>query len=138
MSQGKLDAVLDTSALYPLLKKLGREAASILPRLMILDLTKYELGNIIWKEHRLGRVKNWESLVEQWYRIISELLTYSIDMEHLKEVGKIAVERDLPFYNASYIYAAEKLNLKLITEDEEILNKCKNSIALEKFLKTKF
>ncbi|MBO3797277.1 MAG: type II toxin-antitoxin system VapC family toxin [Thermoproteota archaeon] len=137
MPQRKVEAVLDTSALYPLLRKLGKGAASLLPRLMILDLTKYELGNIIWKEYRLGHVKNWEKSIEQWSRIIGELLSCSIDAEHLKEIEKIAVERDLSFYDASYAYAAEKQNLKLISEDENLLNKCKNSITLDKFLETK-
>ncbi|MGB9717567.1 MAG: type II toxin-antitoxin system VapC family toxin [Thermoproteota archaeon] len=137
MPQGKVEAVLDTSALYPLLKKLGGGAASLLMRLLILDLTKYELGNIGWKEYKLGHVKNWESLMERWSKIIRELPEYSIGVEHLKEVGEIAVERGLSFYDASYVYVAEKLNLKLITEDEEMLNKCKNSVALDKFLKTK-
>ena len=49
---------------------------------------------------------------------------------------KIAVERNLTFYDASYVYAAETKNLKLITEDEELLNKCKNSLHLNEFLKT--
>ncbi|MCX8183067.1 MAG: type II toxin-antitoxin system VapC family toxin [Crenarchaeota archaeon] len=137
MPQRKVEAVLDTSALYPLLRKLGGGASSLLPRLMILDLTKYELGNIIWREYRLGHVKNWEKSIEQWSRIIGELSSYSIDAEHLKEVGKIAVERGLSFYDASYVYAAEKQNLKLVTEDENLLNKCKNSITLDKFLETK-
>lgn len=137
MPHGKVEAILDASALYPLLKKLGRGAASLLPRLMILDLTKYELGNIIWKEYRLGHVKNWEKPVEQLSKIIGELPAYSIDAENLKEVEKIAVERDVSFYDASYVYTAETQNLKLITEDEDLLKKCRNSVTLEKFLKTK-
>lgn len=137
MPQGKVEAVLDTSALYPLLRKLGKEAASLLPKLLILDLTKYELGNIVWKEYRLGHVKNWKRSIEQWSRIVGELSSYSIDAKHLKEVEKIAVERDLSFYDASYVYAAEKQNLKLVTEDENLLNKCKNSATLDKFLETK-
>ncbi|MBS7288912.1 MAG: type II toxin-antitoxin system VapC family toxin [Candidatus Freyarchaeota archaeon] len=134
MPQRKVDAVLCTS-LNLLLRKLCRGAASLLPRLLILDLTNYELGNIVRKEYRLGHVKNWESVMERWAKIIGELPTYSVEVEHLREVEKIAVERELLFYDATYIYVAEKLNLKLITEDEEILNKCKNSIALDKFLK---
>lgn len=137
MPHGKVEAILDASALYPLLKKLGRGAASLLPRLMILDLTKYELGNIIWKEYRLGHVKNWEKPVEQLSKIIGELPAYSIDAENLKEVEKIAVERDFSFYDASYVYTAETQNLKLITEDEDLLEKCRGSVTLEKFLKTK-
>ncbi|MEM3648974.1 MAG: type II toxin-antitoxin system VapC family toxin, partial [Thermoproteota archaeon] len=84
-----------------------------------------------------GHVKNWDKSIEQWPRIIGELSSYSIDAELLKEVEKIAVERDLSFYDASYVYAAEKQNLKLITEDENLFNKCKNSITLDRFLEAK-
>lgn len=135
MPQGKVEAVLDTSAFYPLLKKLGKEAASLLPRLMILDLTKYELGNIVWKEYRWGHVKNWERHIDQWSKIIEELTAYSIDAKNLKEVEKIAIERDLSFYDASYVYTAEKHGLRLITRDEDLLKNCKNSVTLDEFLK---
>lgn len=135
MPQGKLEAILDTSALYPLLKRLGEKAASLLTRLMILDLTKYELGNVLWREYKLGLLEDWENAAEQWSRIIGEMPVHPIDVPHLKEVKKIAVERDLTFYDASYVYVAETQDLKLITEDEDLLSKCKNSMALGKFLK---
>jgi len=48
MPQRTLEAMLDASALYPLLKRLGEKAASLLTKLAILDLTKYELGNALW------------------------------------------------------------------------------------------
>jgi predicted nucleic acid-binding protein len=54
MSQRAIEAVLDTSALYLLLKRLGRNAASFLIKLVILDLTRYELGNALLKEYKLG------------------------------------------------------------------------------------
>ncbi|MGC8831509.1 MAG: type II toxin-antitoxin system VapC family toxin [Thermoproteota archaeon] len=108
-----------------------------MPRLTILDLTRYELGNIVWKEHRLGHVKNWERTMEQWSKIIGELPAYSIGTESLREVEKIAVERNASFYDASYVYAAESRSLKLVTEDEDLLKKCRNAISLDKFLKTK-
>jgi len=56
MSQRAIEAVLDTSALYPLLKRLDRNA-SFLIKLIILDLTRYELGNALLKEYKLGLVE---------------------------------------------------------------------------------
>ena len=136
MPQRTLEAMLDASALYPLLKRLGEKAASLLTRLAILDLTKYELGNALWKEYKLGLLKNWENPIVLWSKIMEEMPTYRIEMQHLRDIEKIAVERDLTFYDASYIYMAETRNLKLITEDEELLNKCKNSLTLNEFLKS--
>ena len=136
MPQKTLEAILDASALYPLLKRLGEKAASLLTKLAILDLTKYELGNALWRENKLGLLENWENTIVLWSKIMEEMPTYSIDIQHLRDVEKIAVERDLTFYDASYIYMAEARNLKLVTEDEELLNKCKNSLTLNEFLKS--
>ena len=104
--------------------------------LINLDLTRYEPGNILWKEYKLGLLKDWENTIVLWSKIMEEMSTYRIETQHLRDVEKIAVERDLTFYDASYVYMAETKNLKLITEDEELLNKCKNSLPLNEFLKT--
>ena len=135
MPQRTLKAILDASALYPLLRRLGEKAASLLTKLTILDLTRYELGNILWKEYKLGLLKDWENTIVLWSKIMEEMPTYRIETQHLRDIEKIAVEKDLTFYDASYVYTAETKNLKLITEDEELLNKCKNSLTLNEFLK---
>ena len=67
---------------------------------------------------------------------MEEMSTYRVKTQHLRDLEKIAVERDLTFYDASYIYMAETRNLKLITEDEELLSKCENSLSLNEFLKS--
>lgn len=51
--------------------------------------------------------------------------SYSIEPQDLKKVEGIAVEREITFYDASYVYIAEAYNLKLITLDKNLLNKCK-------------
>jgi len=134
MSEGEVEAILDTSALYPLLKMAGRESVHVLMKTAILDLTKYELGNAVWREFKSGLIGNWEELMESWLDLLMELRTLSIGGK-IKDVMKVAVERDLTFYDASYVYLAETLNIKLITEDREILAKCKNAICLDDFLK---
>ena len=63
MPQRTLEAMLDASALYPLLKRLGEKATSLLTKLAILDLTKYELGNALWKEYKLGLLKTGKTLL---------------------------------------------------------------------------
>ena len=92
MPQRTLKAILDASALYPLLRRLGEKAASLLTRLAILDLTRYELGNILWKEYKLGLLKDWENTIVLWSKIMEEMPTYRIETEHLRDVEKIAVE----------------------------------------------
>jgi len=135
MPQGEVDAIIDASALYPLLRRLGVKAAEVLVRFAVLDLTKYEVGNVVWKEYGAGLLKNWEKAMEGWSMIVGSMQKLSIKEEELKEVEGIAIERDVTFYDASYAFIAERKNLKLITEDKDLLNKCRNAITLENFLK---
>lgn len=44
---------------------------------------------------------------------------------------------DLVSYDAPYIYVFGTKYLKLITEDEDLISKRKNSIVLDRFLKVK-
>ncbi|MEM3606562.1 MAG: type II toxin-antitoxin system VapC family toxin [Candidatus Bathyarchaeia archaeon] len=44
---------------------------------------------------------------------------------HEEEVLTIAEKLQLTFTDASYVFYAKKMNLTLITEDEEIINKAK-------------
>jgi predicted nucleic acid-binding protein len=136
MSQRAVEAILDTSALYPLLKRLGVASASLLSRLTILDLTKYELGNALCREHKLGLLKSWEDTMESWSQVMEGLQVCSVDVQSLKNVEKIAIERDMTFYDAAYVYVAETRDLKLVTEDDDLLDKCKKSVSLDGFLKT--
>lgn len=128
----KEEVIIDASALYPLLKFKGKEAVPYLKKLAILDLTKYEIGNAIWKEHKIGLVKDWKRLAKLWDEVLSVLKTYSI--ERVEEVESLAVKRDISFYDASYAQLAENLNLNLVTEDEELLRSCRRAVSLRKFL----
>lgn len=42
--------LLDTSAIAILLKRLGREALKYIAGMHTLDLARYEMGNVVWKE----------------------------------------------------------------------------------------
>ncbi len=129
--EGK-EVIIDASALYPLLKAKGREVASYLKKLAVLDLTKYEIGNAIWKEHKIGVVKDWRRLIRLWDEVLSALKTYSI--AKVEEVESLVVERNISFYDASYVQLAESLDVNLVTEDEELLRSCKKAISLKEFL----
>jgi predicted nucleic acid-binding protein len=43
----------------------------------------------------------------------------------------IAIDRNLTFYDASYAYLAEKEDIKLVTEDVDLLKKCKCAIHIK-------
>jgi predicted nucleic acid-binding protein len=52
-------------------------------------------------------------------------------MDSLANILAVAMERDLTFYDASYVYLAEEENLRLVTQDMDLLNKCKTAITIK-------
>jgi len=54
-----------------------------------------------------------------------------ITIDNMVEIQRIAVEKGLTFYDASYLHTAEKRNLKLVSEDKDLLESSENSVTLE-------
>ena len=54
-----------------------------------------------------------------------------IEIDSLPEVLALAIERHLTFYDASYAYIAEKENMRLVTQDTDLLKKCKVAISIK-------
>lgn len=137
MQGEEIKYLLDTSALYPLLRRLGKDAIPLLKHMAILDLTKYELGNVIWKEYKYSLIKKWDKLLDEWSEILSAITELTLYVDEIKEIENIAIKKNITFYDASYIYKAKKHGLKLVTRDQEILEKFKETIDLLKLLKNK-
>jgi predicted nucleic acid-binding protein len=51
-----------------------------------------------------------------------------LEFGSIANVLAVAIERNLTFYDASYAYIAEKENLRLVTQDTDLLKKCKVAI----------
>lgn len=103
-------------------------------RLAVLDLTKYEVGNVLWKEHKKGRVANLESASALFREVLRHLREVEVEVDDMPGVLRVAVERDMSLYDSSYVYEAESRGIKLVTEDEVILKKCPNAVRLEELL----
>ncbi|AEA11686.1 hypothetical protein TUZN_0186 [Thermoproteus uzoniensis 768-20] len=125
-----VEYLLDASALYGLATHYDRWL-KYRERLAILHLTIYEVGNALWKEARAGRLQ-WQRAARPLSRVISGLRV--LDDPPLEEVLRLAVERDLTFYDASYAYVAETLGLSLVTQDGELLRKSRAAIDVATFL----
>ena len=89
-------------------------------RLSVLDLTFYEVGNTLWKEHRKGRIKRLEPVVSLFDEVLRMFTVFSPSHE-LGEILNLAIKENLTFYDASYLYVAREHGLKLVTEDEDLL-----------------
>lgn len=128
-----MEYLIDTSALYPLILNLREKFLLYADRMAVLDLTLYEVGNVLWKEYIRGKIKNLESITTLFQETLAPLRKLTVN--DLGEVLRMAIEKNLTFYDAAYVYTAEKLNIRLVTEDAEILKKSENAINVEEFLK---
>ena len=119
--------VFDSSAIAILLKRTGEKAVKILKNQQTLDLARYELGNILWKESVLRKSISIEEAISKAKHLaklfkIMEIFKIETDMD-FAETMKIASKLKLTFYDAAYLYVARKNKLKLVTEDKELKEK---------------
>jgi len=110
--------LIDTSALYDMIAQRKAEA---IRESFILDLTIYEFGNAVWKQHRRskGISKNeCRVLIESFTKL--GLRPIRIDTADLAAISAIAGDYDVTVYDAAYIYYAKRHSLDLITSDEKL------------------
>ena len=113
--------LLDASALYPLLRRLGRVLYRHLKALAVLDLTKYEVGNALWVEVKRGLIVDWLPVAKAWIEVFRGLR--ELKVEDLVDVEELATRLDVTFYDAAYIFTANRMGLVLVSEDEEMRDK---------------
>ena len=94
------------------------------------SLTEYEIGNVLWRENLQKKLKNPRRIAMIFSEAIRPLRKMEIDS--IADVLAIAMERNLTFYDASYAYIAEKQNIRLVTQDTDLLKKCKVAIPVDK------
>ncbi|ARM74605.1 type II toxin-antitoxin system VapC family toxin [Acidianus manzaensis] len=127
--------LFDTSALYPLIIELlrGKINLNFLSNAYILDLTIYEIGNVLWKESKIkNKIKDPVETMQNFLKII-EKFNLITEIDYTK-VLKLAIERNLTFYDSAYVYIAEENNLTLVTYDKELLGKTKNAKTLDEII----
>jgi predicted nucleic acid-binding protein len=122
----KCKYLIDTSAFYPIL--IFGEAFNA-EECAVSSLTEYEVGNVLWRENQQKKLKDPARITAIFSEVLSPLRKLEIDS--LVNVLEIAIERHLTFYDASYLYLAEKENLKLVTADTDLLKKCKVAISIK-------
>ncbi|HTY75739.1 MAG TPA: type II toxin-antitoxin system VapC family toxin [Candidatus Nanoarchaeia archaeon] len=123
----KCKYLLDTSALYPML--LSGIIFSV-DDCAVSTLTEYEIGNVLWRENKQGKLKNPDRIATIFSESIMPLMKLKFDS--IAKVLEIATDRNLTFYDALYAYIAESQNVKLVTQDSDLLKKCKAAIPIDK------
>ena len=122
----KCKYLIDTSALYPILIS---GVAFNAEECAASSLTEYEIGNVLWRENQQKKLKDPRRIATIFSEVIRPLRKMEIDS--LANVLAVAIERHLTFYDASYAYMAEKENMRLVTQDTDLLKKCKVAISIK-------
>ena len=114
--------VFDASAIVNLIKK---GLASLLFEGLTLDLAIYECLNVVWKEYKLLKRLD-EETVSSFIELISDALSI-LRMDSIKgsenEVFDLACREGLTIYDASYLHASMKMQAALITDDRKLREK---------------
>ena len=119
--------LIDTSALYPILIS---GVPFNVDECAVSSLTEYEIGNVLWRENQQKKLKNPRRIAMIFSEAIRPLR--KMELDSIADVLAIAIERNLTFYDASYAYIAEKQNIRLVTQDTDLLKKCKVAIPVDK------
>jgi predicted nucleic acid-binding protein len=118
-----MSLLIDASSFIEAIKISPEDALRLFSENCILDLTKYEVGNALWKEHTLhGSMEEGEfrEFLSLFGRIVPRTRVLSVEAQELPEVADVAAKERITFYDASYVAVAKKRNLTLLTEDAEL------------------
>jgi predicted nucleic acid-binding protein len=139
--EGEVGFVLDASAIGALLERMKDKGLIYFKGSFILDLTLYELGNIIWKACSLRRVISEEEALEgakDLAKVLELARRVQLKEEDVEEVMRLALSLGLTFYDASYLYLAKSKDYVLVTEDEDLLKQAATAgvraIRVEEYL----
>jgi predicted nucleic acid-binding protein len=116
--------LFDASSMVHVIKNYEEEKAlRLLSDSCVLDLTKYEVGNALWKEHVLHKAiggKEFTEFLDLLRTILLRTKALSVEAHDLSKVAEVAEKERITFYDASYVTVAKVRNLTLVTEDTRL------------------
>jgi predicted nucleic acid-binding protein len=115
--------LLDSSAIIGILETHRARAPSLLIDQATIDLARYELGNILWKEHTLLRRSTSQQImgrVNEVVQILSLMNVIELSTERMAEVLELSINCQLSFYDAAYLDTAIATGFTLISEDTRL------------------
>jgi predicted nucleic acid-binding protein len=116
--------LFDASSVLPITSNMDEQRAlRLFANGYLLDLTKYEVGNAIWKQYALRHSideKELNQLFDLLGRILPKAKVVAVAAEDLADVAKIAVKEKATFYDSSYIASAKRWDFTLVTDDSHL------------------
>ena len=123
--------LFDSSAIFKAIKENKIEA---LIGNYTLELARYELGNILWKNFAL-KTKATEQEIKTLAKIVKQILD-TMEIVQIscseQEILQTATKLKITFYDASYAYHAKIKDLTLVTEDSQLLEKVASYVKTSK------
>jgi predicted nucleic acid-binding protein len=117
-----MKCLFDSSAIFRVIKE---NKINVLIGNYTLELARYELGNIVWKDFVLQT-----KISEQESKLMIKAIKHTLNiMEVLsiasgeEEILETAMKLKITFYDACYAYFAKAKELQLITEDSRLIKK---------------
>ncbi|MGQ9744082.1 MAG: type II toxin-antitoxin system VapC family toxin [Candidatus Bathycorpusculaceae bacterium] len=123
--------LFDSSAIFKAIKENKIEA---LIGNYTLELARYELGNILWKNFAFQA-----KATEQEIKILAKIVKQTLNTMEIAQINcneqemlQTAVKLGITFYDAAYVYYANIKDLTLITEDSQLVRKITPHIKASK------
>ncbi len=114
--------LFDSSAIF---RAIRENRIELLAGNCTLELARYELGNIVWKDYVL-QVKVSEQEAKMMIKAVKHTLAL-MDVMGIagseEEILETARQLRVTFYDASYAYSAKAKGLRLVTEDSRLIKK---------------
>lgn len=90
----------------------------------VLDLTGYEIGDILTKGND-GHIKGLErnlilDLTKEIEKVVATIRVIKLQLLDIAEIMKLALSTGLTFYDASYVFYCESHHMALLTDDKEM------------------
>ncbi len=129
--KGKL---LDASAMINIMIGSGSRALELLNAQFVLDLTVYEVGNVLRRLAKFERKVSASqacSLLDSFLLLVQYMQVLTINgIEN--SVKELSLEKNLTFYDAAYLAVAEKNDLVLVTDDKQLAETSQNTVKVLK------
>jgi predicted nucleic acid-binding protein len=119
--------LFDSSAIFRAIKENKIET---LAGNYTLELARYELGNILWKDCALQA-----KISEQESKMMTQVVKHTLTIMNVlgiagseEEILDTAIQLKITFYDAAYAQLAKEKELHLITEDLRLIKKATPTI----------
>lgn len=123
--------VIDASSLLNLTRELGEDTVDVLKDNLTSSLAIYEIGNGLWKECNLLEdfsFKDAAEILEFTTSIMETMKVIHLGESDLEgEVLHTAKERNITYYDATYLTIAENSREALVTDDGKLRDAAKKA-----------